>query len=154
MLSTSERNAVNRAIDFGLANQVQRIEYGTYQVPSTSNTGTTYTVTEDTDGAYHCDCLAGQRGIPCKHKAAVLIAIVERMSGARVLGPAPVSGETDAPNTGKPRRRRTPAERADALVADFRRQIAQPTELESTSAPAPIFEPARSAKSLRRVALT
>ena len=90
------------------AAKVQRIEYGTYLVPSASREGLTHVVTAK-GTEYECDCEAGALGFACWHAAAVLIAKVERMTGARVKGPAPVAPKAEAPKV-----RETP--RRQALV--------------------------------------
>jgi len=101
MLDPRQANAIQKAVELGTAANVERVQYGVYRVPSASSKRT-YLVT--VHGAeYVCDCTAGQHGKPCHHTAAVLIAKTERMSGARVLGPAPVAAPT-APATPKARR--------------------------------------------------
>ncbi|MGI8422983.1 MAG: SWIM zinc finger family protein [Chloroflexota bacterium] len=100
-LDTRQRNAIQKAVELGDEAKAERVQYGVYRVASASS-DKTYLVT--VHGAeYVCDCTAGQHGKPCHHTAAVLIAKVERTSGARVIGPAPVAA--DAPVATPPARR-------------------------------------------------
>ena len=94
--------AIQKALEVDGAAKVERVEYGTYLVPSASS-GETYVVTA-TDGEYACTCIAGQHGRACWHKAAVLIAKVEHASRARVIGPAPVPSPQPATVKQAPRR--------------------------------------------------
>lgn len=85
--TTSERNAMQRALARGGAAAVTRVRYGLYRVASTSRPGTHHTVSVDDAGRYRCDCEAGLAGRACWHQAAVYIAKVEHTSGGRVTGP-------------------------------------------------------------------
>src|SRR5688572_24670286 len=82
-------NAIQKAVELNTAARVERVRFGVYRVPSATS-DTSYLVTVH-GTEYVCDCTAGQHGKPCHHTAAVLIAKTERMSGARVIGPAPVA---------------------------------------------------------------
>ena len=103
MLNTRERNALSRAIEANLAAQVERVQYGVYRVPSTSEAGVVYTVRQAERG-WTCDCPAGQSGYPCKHKAAVLIRKTEAASGCRVKAPAQPAGQPGTKTERRPRR--------------------------------------------------
>ncbi len=85
-LSTSERNAISRAVARGGAAAVARVRFGLYRVASTSRPGTHHTVSVDDAGRYRCDCEAGLTERACWHQAAVYIAKVEHTSGGRVTG--------------------------------------------------------------------
>ena len=87
-LSNSEQKAVAKAIELNGARLVERVQYGTYLVPSATTDESHIVTVQGSD--YRCTCLAGQHNRPCWHKAAVLIAKVEHASRARVIGPAPV----------------------------------------------------------------
>jgi hypothetical protein len=86
-LTSSERNAVSRALARGGAAAVARVRFGLYRVASSSRPGTVHTVSVDAAGRYRCDCEAGVAGKACWHAAAVFVAKVEHASGARVTGP-------------------------------------------------------------------
>lgn len=88
----SERGAIRRALELGLASQVRRIVRGVYQVPSTSEPDVRWTVTV-VDGVYDCTCRAAYHPA-CVHRAAVYLARLERNSRVRVVG---VRQETPAP---------------------------------------------------------
>ena len=86
-LRGSERNAISRALARGGAAAVGRVRYGRYRVASASRPGTAHAVSVDDQGWYHCDCEAGVAARVCWHVAAVFIAKLEHVSGARVTGP-------------------------------------------------------------------
>lgn len=70
-----ERAAFQKAIKSNGAALVQRVRYGVYAVPSADRAGVRYVVTGTSVLARElsCTCEAGQRGLPCWHKAAVQI---------------------------------------------------------------------------------
>src|SRR5687768_3841705 len=102
MLDTRQATAIQKAIELHGAARVERVQYGIYRVPSASSDAT-YLVTVH-GSEYVCDCTAGQHGRACHHKAAVLIAKVERASRARVIGPAPTP-KAEAPTVRETARR-------------------------------------------------
>ncbi len=57
-------NAVNRAVG-ELTVPGWQFDGETLRMPSASNPGRKYTVTD-----HSCDCPAGKKGVPCKHRAA------------------------------------------------------------------------------------
>jgi hypothetical protein len=85
--TTSERNAMQRALARGGAAAVTRVRYGLYRVASNSRPGTYHTVSVDDAGRYRCDCEAGLAERVCWHQAAVYIAKVEHATRGRVTGP-------------------------------------------------------------------
>jgi len=93
MLDPRQAEAIRKAVNANDASTVQRVEYGTYLVPSATREGITHVVTGTrADGhGYECDCEAGSFGKPCRHAAAVMIAKMERAAGVRVIGPASVA---------------------------------------------------------------
>jgi hypothetical protein len=84
-LTSSERNAIARALARGGAAAVERVRYGLYRVASASRPGLVRTVVVDARGRYRCDCEAGLAERPCWHQAAVFVAKCEA-GGARVTG--------------------------------------------------------------------
>ncbi len=88
-ISSSEQAAIMKARGLNLANQVERVRYGVYRVPSTGEPGVHHTVIVDGTGAYRCSCLASTRPA-CVHRGAVYLAKLQA-KGARVVGvkPAP-----------------------------------------------------------------
>src|SRR5687768_3350228 len=98
MLDTRQAAAIQKAIKMNGSAKVQRIEYGTYLVPSATRDGMTHVVTgKRTDGAdLACDCEAGSLGKPCWHAAAVMVAKMEHAAGVRVIGPAPLPAHQPA----------------------------------------------------------
>jgi len=89
MLDARQANAIRKAVELNEAAKVERVEYGVYRVPSASSKRSYFVTVHGAE--YVCDCTAGQHGKPCHDMAAVLIAKVERTSGARVIGPAPAA---------------------------------------------------------------
>jgi hypothetical protein len=100
-LTSSERNAISRAMAMGGAAAVTRIRLGLYRVASASRPGRFHTVAVDARGRYAWDCEAGLAGRVCWAQAAVFIAKVEHASKgrAKVTGPAsPVAIPAPAPS--------------------------------------------------------
>lgn len=62
-----------KALHMGVADQVERVEYGLYLVPSTSERNTVHTVTDRDDGTLACSCQAYAHMPLCVHRAAVWI---------------------------------------------------------------------------------
>jgi len=87
-ITASEQRAISKAMALGLAGQVERVRFGLYRVPSTSEAGVVHTVIVD-GGAYECTCKASAKP-SCVHRAAVYIAKVEA-SGAKVVGVKPAT---------------------------------------------------------------
>lgn len=58
-----------------LAGSVERVKFGLYRVPSTSEPGVVHTVYSDPAGGLHCTCIAGSTGSGkrCRHLRAVEI---------------------------------------------------------------------------------
>jgi uncharacterized Zn finger protein len=71
----AEQRAMERAVTQNV--WVEPQEDGTYRTPSISESGQFHTVTVDKLGNVTCDCLAGERGMACKHAAAVCMYIYE-----------------------------------------------------------------------------
>ena len=92
MLDSRQANAIRKAVELGGPAKVQRVEFGTYLVPSATAPDVTHVITgQRLDGAdLECDCSAGAWGRPCWHAAAVMVAKLEHAAGVRVLGPAPL----------------------------------------------------------------
>jgi len=89
MMTTSERNALSKALTLNGAASVERVQFGVYRVPSATSDGETYIVTVR-DGQYRCDCPAHTYGRPCWHMAAVYLAKVQA-KGAKVVGVNPAT---------------------------------------------------------------
>src|SRR5687768_15443010 len=87
------QRAIYRALANGGAAAVTRIKCGHYLVQSATRPGLTHTVRVD-GATWHCTCEAAVAGrASCWHRAAVLIAKTEHVSGAKVTGPATQAGE-------------------------------------------------------------
>jgi hypothetical protein len=95
-LTTSQRNAITKALAHGGAATVRRLRSGVYAVRSASRPGVTHTVTVDATGAYRCTCEAGQHEQVCWHQEAAYVAEVEVTSGGRVTAPAPAPAPDEA----------------------------------------------------------
>ena len=87
-LTISEQRAISKAMACGLAAQVERVRFGLYRVPSTSEAGVTWTVAVE-DGVYACTCKAAHHPV-CVHRAAVYLAKVQAQ-GAKVVGVKPAA---------------------------------------------------------------
>ena len=72
-VSEAETRAMRKAIHANGAALVERVQYGTYLVPSASAEGERYVVTGTSIWAreLRCTCPAGSRGHPCWHRASV-----------------------------------------------------------------------------------
>ncbi len=105
-LTTSQRNAITKALAHGGAATVRRLRSGAYAVRSASRPDVAHTVTVDATGAYRCTCEAGHHDQVCWHQAAAYVAKVEHASGGRVVAPAVPSA---------------PAPKRPAIVAPIRR---------------------------------
>jgi hypothetical protein len=92
-LTASERKALVKAIKLNGAALVTRLEHGIYAVPSQTQPGVEYLVCGvRMDGSdLTCTCEAGQRGIPCWHRAATRLRRVQEAAKAqaRKLAQAP-----------------------------------------------------------------
>ncbi len=84
----SEQRAISKAMSLELAAQVQRVRFGLYRVPSTSEAGVVHTVIVD-GGAYECTCKAANKPA-CVHRAAVYLAKLQA-TGAKVVGVKPAT---------------------------------------------------------------
>jgi hypothetical protein len=93
-LTAAQRKALVKAIKLNGAALVTRLEHGIYAVPSQTQPGVEYLVCGvKLDGSdLTCTCEAGQRGIPCWHRAATRLRRVqeEAKRQARKLAQAPV----------------------------------------------------------------
>ena len=95
-LTTSQRNAITKALAHGNAATVRRLRAGAYAVRSASRPDVAHTVTVDATGVYRCTCEAGQHDRVCWHQAAAYVAEVEATSGGRVTAPAPAPAPAEA----------------------------------------------------------
>lgn len=89
-----DREAEDAAIVESLAAKVERVRYGLYRVPSTSEDGVVHTVYSDPRGGLHCSCIAGVNGNICRHLRAVKRR--RELETARVLESTPRSESDDA----------------------------------------------------------
>lgn len=60
---------------FMLGHKAMKLIAGGYSVRSTTDESVSYTVKHAPDGLLSCDCAAGAKGQPCKHRALVRITI-------------------------------------------------------------------------------
>lgn len=67
------QRTLKRALEMDLASRVQRVEYGSYTVPSTSRGGIAYFITGQDGEPLDCTCEAQWHMPLCVHRAAVLI---------------------------------------------------------------------------------
>ena len=87
-ITASEQRAISKAMNLELAAQVERVRFGLYRVPSTSEQGVTWTVAIE-NGAYCCTCRASNKPA-CVHRAAVYLAKLQA-TGAKVVGVKPAT---------------------------------------------------------------
>ncbi|HXI15040.1 MAG TPA: SWIM zinc finger family protein [Chloroflexota bacterium] len=87
-ITASEQRAISKAMALDLAAQVERVRFGLYRVPSTSEAGVTWTVAIE-NGTYSCTCKAANKSA-CVHRAAVYLAKMVA-SGAKVVGVKPAA---------------------------------------------------------------
>jgi len=85
-ITASEQRAISKAMNLDLAAQVERVRFGLYRVPSTSEEGVTWTVAIES-GTYSCTCKAANKPA-CMHRAAVYLAKLQA-TGAKVVGVKP-----------------------------------------------------------------
>ena len=87
-ITGSEQRAISKARNLDLAVQVERVRFGLYRVPSTSEQDVTWTVAIE-NGAYSCTCKAANKPA-CVHRAAVYLAKLQA-TGAKVVGVKPAT---------------------------------------------------------------
>jgi hypothetical protein len=87
-ITISEARALSKALNLGLAAQVERVRCGLYRVPSSSEAGVVWTVVVES-GAYSCTCRASNQPA-CVHRAAVYLAKLQA-AGAKVVGVKPAA---------------------------------------------------------------
>ncbi len=87
-ITASEQRAISKAMSLTLAAQVERVRFGLYRVPSTSEAGVLHTVMVDS-GVYDCTCRAANKPA-CVHRAAVYLAKLQA-TGAKVVGVKPAA---------------------------------------------------------------
>jgi len=87
-ITASEQRAISKAMSLELAAQVERVRFGPYRVPSTSEAGVTWTVAIE-NGTYCCTCRAANKPA-CVHRAAVYLAKLQA-TGAKVVGVKPAA---------------------------------------------------------------
>jgi len=120
-ITMSEQRAISKAMALDLAAQVERVRFGLYRVPSTSEAGVTWTVTTE-NGVYECTCKAANK-TACVHRAAVYLAKVQA-HGAKVVGVKPVARRQVEKSGGAPAPLAAPAGVDDADMIDRPRATA------------------------------
>ena len=93
-ITASEQRAISKAMNLELAAQVERVRFGLYRVPSTSEEGVTWTVAIE-NGTYSCICRAANKPA-CVHRAAVYLAKLQA-TGAKVVGVKPATRAAPQP---------------------------------------------------------
>jgi len=92
-ITASEQRAISKAMALYLAAYVERVRFGLYRFPSTSEEGVTWTVMVD-GGVYECTCRASNKPA-CVHRAAVYLAKLQA-TGAKVVVVKPATRQRAA----------------------------------------------------------
>ena len=130
-ITIGEQRALSKAMALELAAQVERVRWGLYRVPSTSEAGVVHTVIVD-GGVYECTCKAANK-TACVHRAAVYLAKLQA-TGAKVVGVKPAiraarQGKPAAAPNGGAESERSAESTGLSCYAEPARQTLRPRDL-------------------------